>query len=234
MSEITWGPAIPVNGKRPEWLRDDVQCCVFSTGKWWGLKLNTFAKDWCWHERVTHIRLPADHFAYTAIDKGFEPWGGGDEAPADWDGGVTLFRDGGECREVPGRWNHFGIEWDGDIIGYRKKGQTMTAANDIPAELVERMVDFVKYLANADRGMSVGETFGPLQAIYGQAAVLYEKFPKPVDPEKEAVRKLAKAGGWPMIPSCSDNYSGWDNLNSSAGLALACFRAGREYERENG
>ncbi len=51
-----------------------------------------------------------------AIPAGMKPWVGGDAAPADWDGDVTLRRDG--HREHPRRWAHDPRHPFGDTIAY--------------------------------------------------------------------------------------------------------------------
>lgn len=62
---IEWGPEIPVNGKRPEWLADDARVWV----KWpeWsmfsnGIQVYTIERS-MWAD-VTALRLPADHPHY--------------------------------------------------------------------------------------------------------------------------------------------------------------------------
>lgn len=126
MTDTTFGPEIAVNGKRPDWLSKGM----------------TFVADHAaapghFHEvfdehfaLLRAIRLPADSPIYKALDAGFEPWPGGDAAPADWDGGEVL-RDDGDTTPV------FGPDaWDGEpggIIGYRKR----TPAAATPADTVQ-------------------------------------------------------------------------------------------------
>lgn len=116
---IFWGAKIDAanDGKPLPWLKDDEQ--VFCH---WG-------EETCggpYHVDCVHgwgdgfkIRLPADHFAYTAIAEGFEPWGGGENPPADWDGDANaiLYRDGKNPDYRA--WVHFGS--GPDIIGYKRK-----------------------------------------------------------------------------------------------------------------
>jgi len=64
---VQWGPEIVVDGKRPEWLKDDDRFCYFhNEANYW--VNDTKAEDWeepiggfRW---VTAIRLPADHPHY--------------------------------------------------------------------------------------------------------------------------------------------------------------------------
>lgn len=158
---MEWGKEIPVNGVRPTWLTDDDKTLIGWRGrpaaKWsvegaWSPKQISSATDdyAAWHG-VAAIRLPADHFAYLAIDNGFEPWGGGDAAPDDWDGGDVLRRGGASTRPEPWaapyahnqRWSHYLDGRQGrfaDIIGYRKRAiaDTVTIARTTEAEACRR------------------------------------------------------------------------------------------------
>lgn len=121
MSNIEWGPEIEVNGERPAWLGDGDKF------NWLGCAYVGTSHHW---EGVSSIRLPADHWAYAAISAGFEPWGGGDGAPEDWDGGEVLYRDGEADRRIKDLdWyrDSTGKQYGQDIIGYRKKSETQTA-----------------------------------------------------------------------------------------------------------
>lgn len=57
------------------------------------------------------------------IAAGFEPWGGGDNAPGDWDGGEVLVRnkqtEGGNNGGIG--WNWAAGDWGRCIIGYKRK-----------------------------------------------------------------------------------------------------------------
>lgn len=114
---VEYGPEIAVDGM-PDWLGEDEKVI----GRWgedtWYSGGPTWKKCYASSGVITAIRLPADHWAYKAIDAGFIPWGGGDAAPE----GVTdvLFRVGSPCATsgTDLRWTHIGSE--GDIIGYRK------------------------------------------------------------------------------------------------------------------
>ena len=128
MSNIEWGPEIKVNGERPAWLGDGDLCTIGMSDAPSGEPYP--ADHWAWSV-ITAIRLPSSHWAYIAINAGFEPWGGGDSAPEDWDGGEVLKRAGYVCLTKDPK----GPDWqrgyagnlddmaDLDIIGYRKKSE---------------------------------------------------------------------------------------------------------------
>lgn len=125
---VEYGPEIAVDGM-PDWLGGDEKVI----GRWgedtWYSGGATWKKCYASPGTITAIRLPADHWAYNAIDAGFIPWGGGDAAPE----GVTdvLLRVG-----IPWptsgtglRWTHIG--WEGDIIGYKRGAGTDAAIDEI-------------------------------------------------------------------------------------------------------
>lgn len=123
---VQWGDPIPVDGQQPTWLADsdECQCRSRATGRWLACVKNRAI----W-ENLTHIRLPVDHWAYPAIQKGFTPWQGGEAAPDDWDGGQVLLRDGDFINHpfaTSANWMR-GLDGDPtkmaylDIIGYRKR-----------------------------------------------------------------------------------------------------------------
>lgn len=122
---VEYGPEIAVDGM-PDWLGEDEKVI----GKWtkW-LEYPRWKKCYAIPEYITAIRLPADHWAYKAIDAGFIPWGGGDAAPE----GVTdvLLRDGSPCATSGTglRWTHIGL--GGDIIGYWRGAGTDAAIDEI-------------------------------------------------------------------------------------------------------
>ena len=129
MSNIEWGPEIKVNGERPAWLADDDKF------NWYGCAYTGTNHQW---EGVDSIRLPADHWAYDAIRAGFEPWGGGDSAPEDWDGGKvfvyddTALDDAYHVRKITNV-----LCWKADsepyvrIVGYRKRAQPKPDADTV-------------------------------------------------------------------------------------------------------
>lgn len=129
--DIKWGREIPVAGVRPAWLADDVRMRWHSTRGWptWPVaESNPLDSILPWGRgsanwpHASAISLPADHFAYAALDAGFEPWGGGDAAPGDSDGGDVLLRNGHSNGGFVSWWTH-NEQYDGayDIIGYRKR-----------------------------------------------------------------------------------------------------------------
>jgi len=117
-----WGEPIPVDGKRPEWLRDDDHCRAQSMmGDWYGVKGGDArpAVMWGW-PAIEQIRLPASHPYYLATSRGFTYWPGGDSAPSDWDGETVLLRPDELMTAHPEiRWQHEGNK--GDVIGYRRE-----------------------------------------------------------------------------------------------------------------
>ena len=125
---VEYGPEIAVDGM-PDWLGGDEKVI----GRWgedtWYSGGATWKKCYASPGTITAIRLPADHWAYNAIDAGFIPWGGGDAAPE----GVTdvLFRVGSPCATSGTglRWTHIG--WEGDIIGYKRGAGTDAAIDEI-------------------------------------------------------------------------------------------------------
>lgn len=137
--QIKWGAEIPVDGKRPEWLADDVMVrFIDPDGTVWNGAVKAGSTS-VW-PIIGAIRLPADHFAYTVFawneahpdEQPFIPWGGGDDAPGDWDGGEAL------CEDPIGPFKPYNkFFWETDskyfrkVIGYRKRAEP---AQEAPAE----------------------------------------------------------------------------------------------------
>lgn len=128
-----YGPEIKVDGM-PIWLADDEQVI----GKWteWYFNGPTFKRHYASPSEITAIRLPADHWAYPVIAKGFEPWAGGDEAPGDWAPyGEVLFADGVTYSGNNWAWDKGGFDNAQDrdgalIIGYRRRVEPVSELVD--------------------------------------------------------------------------------------------------------
>lgn len=126
-----FGPEIPLDGKRPDWLIDDNQIIAFEDDErdWYGLGLSIWYARELDLERPRTLRLPADHAYYLATSRGFTYWPGGETAPSDWDGKDVLLRNGGTCRgKSVTHWGTVDFAPDAEIIGYRPKvkGQRVT------------------------------------------------------------------------------------------------------------
>lgn len=138
MTTIEWGPEIEkgsdawlADQRQPEWLKGDPGRMMWRKRDRWGGESGCLVADhnWRWYTHdeskssgTTAIRLPANHWAYCAIEKGFVPWAGGDAAPADWDGGAYLM--------ASGILSGGGCDWSRNpvyksqgcyVIGYRRK-----------------------------------------------------------------------------------------------------------------
>ncbi|AOR76535.1 hypothetical protein BES08_07095 [Novosphingobium resinovorum] len=120
-----WGAPIPVNGECPAWLQadDELQWAggeVSFEGSWYNDTV-WLASSVRWNSSIADIRLSADHWVYKALSRGFIPWAGGKDHPADWDGGEVLFDDG----QTATRDRSWGWDWSREtvrtIIGYRSK-----------------------------------------------------------------------------------------------------------------
>lgn len=128
MEDIVWGDEIPCTAEtKPTWLSGDQDV----NAKWAGCEQwSSLGLGYKWVDvartsgRISAIRLPADHWAYAPLAKGFTPWAGGDEVPVD--AGEVMFRNGEINPESPlYRWEHASPDntfAEGcDIIGYKPK-----------------------------------------------------------------------------------------------------------------
>lgn len=167
MTTIEWGREIPVNGKRPAWLSDDevVWPVDAASETPWS---NPYAVRDVHVWSLITIRLPADHFAYKALDAGFEPWGGGDSAPEDWDGGEVLLRNGWTGLPSPAStwWSHF--DSGSYIIGYRKSAldwsQPIEHIDGTPLVVRSGPDEFGEYTV----GREDGDLFQPIDFLEDQ------------------------------------------------------------------
>lgn len=130
MTTPTFGPPIPCEGKRPAWLTFGTTIKAKVLGECdtsrWVEGSEALDAPWYWGD-IGEICLPADHWAYEPISRGFEPWAGGAEAPGDWDGGEVLYRN-----QVIGAWP---CVWEhgengGDIIGYKRLAKPASPAEE--------------------------------------------------------------------------------------------------------
>jgi len=205
---ITWGNDIAVDGKRPAWLKDDEKCLpCWSSSRWYennGARVLAVA-NW---PGVTMIRLPSDHFAYTAINAGFEPWGGGDKAPDDWDGGPVLLGSGQPG--VGNSWDHNAFRKPHHIIGYKRKAQAV----DVPEWAVKRAAS----MCNAEDVT--------LNAFDAFARYIAEHEQPPVDPDVLAMREILAA--WHNddcdIHLLSSLQSGYFDDDGGFQAAIAVYR----------
>lgn len=115
---LEFGAEITVDGM-PAWLRDD-EHVMGKWGDWFDYPTNK--SHYADPANITAIRLPADHWTYPVIAAGFVPWGGGDAAPWDWDGGEVLRRDNSIVDIGPTyKWDWYREGIGSDIIGYKRK-----------------------------------------------------------------------------------------------------------------
>lgn len=194
-------------GVRPEWLADTDRCDIHQKSGWCAIEDGDMmpAKRWCWHEDISAIRIPADHWAVPALKQGFTPWPGGDKAPADWDGGEVLTLDGLFKPSYPLlRWSHndcIPVSAHKDIIGYRKAPERKPSEGVTP-ELAEalraggRVIDYAASIlwngrpqAIAERPAEVDADLRTFRAILAE----YEAATKPpVDHVRNAVDEALK------------------------------------------
>lgn len=223
-----WGAEIAVNGVRPAWL---------ASGVWVNGRIAHRPSDgyewqvakarWRDFRKLSAIRLPADHFAYKALAAGFEPWGGGDKAPEDWDGEKVLFRAGSRITGVTADWRHTGSP--ADIIGYRKRTD---AAPDRDPALWDRMVALVRDVAKIS---VTGELPGGRLNAYGEEArAIVAELAPPVDPDLIEAREIALANSLPGF----EGITSWKTRDGAADdkafmkAILAGIKRGRQLAGE--
>jgi len=195
---VEWGEKIPVNGVRPAWLRDSDSTAIrwaVASSEWdFSVSDNPYWKnfhsgDW---RAICAIRLPADHWAYAPLRRGFTPWAGGSEAPADWDGGGAVCRNGSVAR-CPSYWTHRpNPDWSGqwDVIGYRQR------AAEQPEEIPQW------YLDRASEIIGTGVFFtDAMKAAIARYVMQHEQ--PPVDPDVLAVREILTAWHGENLPDAA-------------------------------
>lgn len=215
MTDIEWGLAIAVDGKRPGWLDCDQKILPIVPGK--PELVARIAGNHVWDLRgvkTTHIHLPADHPHYrqpAPIPEGMKPWHGGDAAPADWDSEkpIAVIDDGKVSIRYGHRW-----DWSREpVTAYGHKLLRVVAYTPQPTpqadtkpDLTARMEAFVQRVAT--------EADYPCQMVdfRNEARAIVALLPEPVDPDEDEAMQLAaeiRCGG------------------PSVKLALAAIKRGR-------
>lgn len=158
---MEWGAEIKVDGKRPEWLGNTERVAFHDGYSWYGCDAEGFTTKVEWsawemddEPSLSAFRLPATHWAYPVIEKGFWPWKGdkGHHGPLDWDGGPVLYRNGritedGEFVVYADEENpNCSAYWRNDasshdVIGYRRKQDFKPES--APAKVSEWAIDRV-------------------------------------------------------------------------------------------
>ncbi len=66
-----WGADIDVNivHRKPDFVKDDDICAVYTDGRWYGLHGRCFGKAWFYDSPTTKIKLLANHPYYTKDKK---------------------------------------------------------------------------------------------------------------------------------------------------------------------
>lgn len=140
-----FGAEIAVDGKRPDWLKDDDKIVVLwrnTAGMWsqpdaWNAAQidadATMGGEFSW-PTISAIKLPADHPYYKATEAGYKYWPGGDKAPDDWDNSTVLLRSGSTCPAFQiDYWKHAGNMLEGgDIIGYKARPMAPAVPPAVP------------------------------------------------------------------------------------------------------
>lgn len=138
-----YGPPIPVNGVRPEWLRDNEMCLAITADR--EPQSPREAWEWRW-PLMKAIRLPITHPAsicqQRALDHPdeapFYPVHADGTVPVDYDGGDVLLRDSSVARySILLHWSEALIA---TIVGYRRKA---TTAGPMPTCAPERFAGVV-------------------------------------------------------------------------------------------
>ena len=147
-AEIEFGPAIHVNGVKPEWLKNDEWRDIVVILNWDEIQETDDSTiegldNWGW-SCIKSIRLPSSHAVYSVIAHNaehgtkFTYWPGGvdSNAPSDWDGKTVLYRDGSKewCANNWEKYQGFDDPQCSDIIGYTKsiEGKASSDPDDAP------------------------------------------------------------------------------------------------------
>ena len=180
MNDVVWGEPIEVNGVRPSWLLDDEK--IQRKNPCWGTIWHpvSFCDRNGWLD-VNYIRLPASHPYYTVqrynAEHGtsFLYWPGGDDSPADWDGGRVLFNDS-RVQSFIARWAHWNSEHARNVIGYTRRTEPSSATDDSNYVRVKWMTEDEWWELWIDHGVTeLGECLGVIK-------------PEPTEAERIAVK----------------------------------------------
>lgn len=232
-----WGYEITVEGVRPAWLTDDspVSWRHFGSSEWTTGTAN--ALPWTgskYYRPGPYVRLPADHWAYRALDAGFEPWPGGDNAPDDWDGGDVLWDDG-FVGTVPliNLWNRKNINPEyAYVIGYHRKSEPTLRTSD---EALRRMEALVRRMA-ADALKVAKLSIYDYGNDLDEAREIVKLLPEPpVDPDLLEARKILAEAIVPLIgETAAEEYLSGEKDNVPVMNAVrAALTRGRELAVES-
>lgn len=210
MTDIKWGPAIAVNGKRPGWLGSGEwrRVRTLAVGEWQTADIESPGDtipdmdEWNWGD-ITAIRLPADHPHYR------QP------APIDWSGELEAVHEDGRTIGVkvtreyshgsrhvvansdqpPEDWEDGWHKFDGtsfapdDPWRIRNVPQPTPQADTKP-DVTARMEALVRRMALADKQEFLAMGTGCREA-YAEADAIVALLPEPVDPDLILARELA-------------------------------------------
>lgn len=237
MTNIEWGPAIAVDGKRPGWIKDEeAMLAVWSGGaiSWpdgWDAK--RLSEDAQWH-RIDAVKLPADHPHYR------QP------VPIDWSGELEAYNVDG--RVVPAKFmchasgGTADVRFDGKDYnalkpaGYIGDGWRIRNVTPQPTPQADTKPDVTARapcmtISEVREMVAKGE-----DAVIATMLERDYALPEPVDPDLIEAREIvAKCCKWfsntadqrLMVPSILDGS--WDE--AKAGLVqatLAAIKRGRE------
>lgn len=232
-----WGYEITVDGVRPAWLTDDspVSWRHFGSSEWTtstATALSWTGGKYC--RPVSYVRLPADSYVYRALDAGFEPWPGADNAPHDWDGGDVLW-DTGWVGSVPliNLWNRKNINPEyAYVIGYRRKSEPTLRTSD---EALRRMEALVRRMA-AMFYAGDGPGLVVWNADYEEAANIAGILTDPVvDPDLLEARKIMADIAGPLLDhalATKEYLSGEKDNVPAMRAVVAGIQRGRELAAE--